>query len=274
MTMLIKNLKPTIIGIIALLFLGCNLTTSEVSFIEDYAYKKFPLFRAENEKAIKNDQTDGIVFLGDSITDHGNLDKYYSDIEEDYDLSIFNRGIGADTVDKLYDRAFVYDVYHDTQEEGFKMRLDIQLFDLKPKYIVFLMGINDLYQGQTDDILMANYDGLFSVIKEKLPETKMLIQSVYPIWEDPTKVPEGELATGMNLRVKGINEKLKNLVEAEFPEYTYLDIADQMIIEGTYILDPKFVDEKVDGLHPDDEGKALINEIVEPILRSIINGNN
>lgn len=122
--------------------------------IRGYSFDKGVQFVKLN-KRVEEGQ---IVFVGDSITDHGQLDKYY-----DLPLHIYTRGIGADTVN------------------GLTGRMDISVYNLKPKLVIFLMGINDLYQGRTNEELYESWNEALQGISDELPDAKVLVLSGYPI---------------------------------------------------------------------------------------------
>ena len=72
-----------------------------------------------------------VVFVGDSLTQGCDLKKFYPTVDS------VNRGIGGDTLQWLF------------------LRTDCSIFNLKPKVIVFLMGINDLnfYGASIEDMM-------------------------------------------------------------------------------------------------------------------------
>lgn len=174
-----------------------------------------------------------LVFVGDSITEWGELDKYYKLTSE-----VYNKGIASDTVDGLINR------------------MKESVYDLEPNYIVFLMGINDIFRGYSDEQLLENYHTVFKGIKDKLPDSKVLIQSVYPVVSEDNYINE---------RIIGINKELSKI--AEIYGYQYVDVWSKLIVEGTIMMNPKYVS---DGLHPNDEGYKKAAEILNPIIEKLI----
>ncbi|MFA5449410.1 MAG: GDSL-type esterase/lipase family protein, partial [Clostridia bacterium] len=119
-----------------------------------YREIKTQSFRIAN----RNIQTGEVVFTGDSITELCDLGQFYPNI------TAYNRGISADTT------------------EGLLKRMDESIFDLAPKVIVLLIGINDLaFFGKSEDEVLVNYRKILSQIADRLPTAAVIIQSVYPV---------------------------------------------------------------------------------------------
>jgi lysophospholipase L1-like esterase len=111
-------------------------------------------FRKLNLFASKN----GVVFVGDSITEGFPLYEMYQG-----NKPIYNRGIGGFTSMELL------------------QNLQVLVYDLKPSEVVLLIGTNDLGVGQNPEEIVQRIEQICCNIKEKLPDVRILIQSVYPI---------------------------------------------------------------------------------------------
>ena len=86
--------------------------------IAQYRENKQQQYIAENEQY--DDYEVDVAFIGDSLTDGYDLQKYYPQ------FITANRGIGGDTTFDL---------------EG---RLQVSVYDLKPKVVVMLIGANNM----------------------------------------------------------------------------------------------------------------------------------
>ena len=194
-----------------------------------YYNMKCDIFRRENKSA----ETGKTVFVGDSITDFCNLERFYPDVEA------YNRGISGDTTD------------------GLLKRMDESIFDLHPSRIVFLMGINDLHiQGKNPDHTIANYRKIFSQIRDRLPSARLIIQSVYPVLNDDFKDIEERCSAGI-LQLNTALAALSEEFEAQFVDvYAVLD-------DGDGRLNRAWTD---DGLHPNDRGYDAISQALLPYL--------
>jgi lysophospholipase L1-like esterase len=123
--------------------------------VNENNYSPYYLTKKSIFETQKNN-SNAIVFLGDSITD--NYDWY----EEFQNINIQNRGISQDTTD------------------GVLNRLD-DIVAEKPKKIFLMLGINDLGQSKTVNYIINNYDNIINKIKTESPDTIIYIQSVLPI---------------------------------------------------------------------------------------------
>lgn len=210
---------------------------------ENYFNKK--LHQYERKRGIKEGQ---IIFVGDSITDHLEYDKFYPNLP----LKYYNRGIGMDTTGGLLNR------------------MDISIYDLKPSIVVLLIGINDFYgngyhEPAPNDQIITNYKKILDGINTKLPDTKVIIQSISPIHGGDSENPSPH---DFNPRIVVVNKALETIA-TEYG-YRYVDIFSKLIVEveGEMIMNDKYVS---DGLHPNDEGKAFIAKIIAPIIIEVHN---
>ena len=118
---------------------------------KEFDYAKFYKERCEYfTSLIETDKHCDIDFVGDSITERYELDKYYSEYKT------ANRGISGDTTDMLL------------------TRMEISSILLEPKLISLLIGTNNL------DTCMKNYEYILKGFKDNLPETKVVVVSILP----------------------------------------------------------------------------------------------
>ena len=138
-----------------------------------YRASKTERFLSENEKY--GDYEVEVAFLGDSLTDGYDLEKFYPDI-----LTV-NRGIGGDTTFDL------------------EARLQVSVLDLKPKVAVMLIGANNL------STMLDNYENILISLKDNLPETEIVLLSLTNMGQDWGK--GNQLAAYNNTRIKKLAEK-------------------------------------------------------------------
>lgn len=103
-------------------------------------------YEEENQKYA--DYEVDAAFLGDSLTDGYDLQKFYPQ------YTVANRGIGGDTTVDL---------------EG---RLKTSVYDLKPKVAIMLIGANN------PDSMLDNYENILIGLKNNLPKTKIILLSM------------------------------------------------------------------------------------------------
>ena len=165
-------------------------------FLQQYYKDKSANFAEENKTLGEVD----VAFIGDSLTDGYDLAAYYPD------LLVSNRGIGGDTTFDL---------------EG---RMQVSLYDLKPKVAVMLIGANNM------DAMFENYEALLQGFRENVPNTKIILLSLTSMGDEWGK--KNQLAAYNNVKIKLLAEKygyeyvdlysaLFNLESGEiYPEYT------------------------------------------------------
>lgn len=199
-----------------------------------YWKQKVASFQAENNTdSFKKDQ---IIFIGDSITDGYDLDKFYS--LHSFPLEIYNRGINGDTT------------------SGLLKRLDVSLFDLEPSKIVILIGINDLNGGKSSAYVINNYGKILTQIKTRLPQCKVYIQSIYPVNGDGIY----KITKSTN-KIIEVNTELITLAN-EFG-YTYIDVFSLLATNGN-LLNSEYAN---DGLHPNNKGYEIVTACIVNYLQ-------
>ena len=170
-----------------------------------------------------------IVFVGNSITDGGELTELLGDGR------VKNRGINSDDID------------------GVISRID-NILAGQPAKLFLLIGINDVSHNLSVQSLLAKYEVLVSKIRECSPETRLYIQSVMPINNDFGRYKnlkgKEEVIVSFN---SGLRElALKNCVE-------YIDLWEVLSVPDSGKLNPDFTN---DGLHLTGEGYiALMGHI-------------
>lgn len=214
------------------LILGNTLLTW---WVYPYIWYKRVAFAFDNNKC----ESGRVVFVGDSITDGCDLDKYYEG------LGAINRGISGDTTG------------------GVLNRMKISAYDLKPSLIVLLIGTND-YQRippHKNENILKNYRKILTGFKEKLPDTPVIVQSVYPI-ADVSFHNHYRYGHG---NIEDLNEGIKSL--AEEYGYYYADVY-SLLVEGEEEMNMEYSE---DGLHPNEKGYEVISAYLRPIINGIIN---
>ncbi|MCY6484122.1 GDSL-type esterase/lipase family protein [Clostridium aestuarii] len=86
-----------------------------------------------------------------------------------------------------------------------------KLVEKNPKNIFILLGANDLEDDISVNYFVDKYKELIHSIKQKLPDSKVYIQSILPVSE---KVKEKKPLLN-NLRINKFNEAIKNMTKEE-----------------------------------------------------------
>lgn len=182
----------------------------------------------------------GILFVGDSITDgwrnrNGSpiFAKYYGALDP------LNIGIGGDKTQHVL------------------WRLDHgEVEGISPKVAVLMIGTNNL-GSNTNDEIVAGVTKIVKELKEKLPNTKVLLLAIFPRDMKPD--------TQNRKRIKEINEQLAKLDDGG-KTVKYLDIGQKFLdADGTL---PK--DVMPDSLHPNAKGYQIWADATEPTLKEML----
>lgn len=184
-------------------------------------------FNLLNKKYCKTAQT---VLAGDSITELFNME-LFDDYTEKTGLRVYNRGISGDTSDRLLER------------------FDENVLALKPKNLVLLIGVNDFGIKADVEYVFENIKQIILKAKNSGNNTKIVLQSVYPVDAKRRQI---------NAKIVQLNEKLK--VFAEKNDIIYLDIY-SLLLDSNSGFNAKYT---YDGLHPNAQG-------FEIVAREIIN---
>lgn len=149
--------------------------------VEEYRAEKRACYAEENA-ALAPYETD-VVFLGDSLTDGCPIETYYPKYKA------LNRGIGGDRT---------YDLLS---------RMQVSVYDTKPKVAVVLIGGNNL------DTMFDDYEEILKGLQGNLPETEVVLVSLTAMRGDHKG--KNALAALNNVRIESLAEKYG---------YRYVDI--------------------------------------------------
>lgn len=142
--------------------------------VQAYRDEKLTQYRQENA-AFADFEVD-VAFLGDSLTDGYDLEKYYPQ------YVTANRGIGGDTTFDL------------------ENRLDVSVYQLQPKVAVMLIGANNM------DTMFENYERILMGLRDNLPETKIVLLSLTAMGGEHWG-RKNQLAAYNNVTIKLLAEK-------------------------------------------------------------------
>ena len=194
-----------------------------------------------NEQYLYSDKTADIIFWGDSITQHWDLNLYF-----DPNILKMNRGIGGDST--------VYAA----------KRFDADVLQLDAKIIVILLGINDLLStapdlwwkspGQDVDAVMKSMEESFRNMLSKCEEKEVYICSLLP--QNIAPPFDREAFKKMILKTNDMLQKLCQEYNAEYVDY-YSALEQEGFLPGGF---------SCDGIHSN--GKCY--EIMANILKEKI----
>jgi lysophospholipase L1-like esterase len=157
-----------------------------------------------------------IIFLGNSITEGFDLNKYFPD------EAPINRAIAGDHLDGLLER------------------LDSSVVLLKPSRIYLLIGINDIGRGDVDSLILARYNMLLTRFHKDLPGTQIFVNSILPTSAKWSNCPREKIIR--------LNEQIQEMTESF--QYNWINIYLLFAGPDGYIRDA-FTN---DGLHLNQAG--------------------
>lgn len=191
------------------------------------AYYAAKLEQYERENAEYDDYEVDVAFIGDSLTDAYDLATYYPQ------YVTANRGIGGDTT------------------FGVQERLQVSLYDLKPKVVVMLIGANNM------DTMLQNYESILQDLKQNLPESKIVILSLTAMGGEHWG-RKNQLAAYNNVSIKLLAQRYGY----EFVDlYSALyDVSIGEVYEGYTI----------DGGHFTHEGYTVVTAQITPVLQKLL----
>lgn len=169
----------------------------------------------------------GIVFLGDSLTDHNEWEEVFP--------NAYNRGISGDNT------------------QGLNMRLN-QIMAGKPSKIFLMIGINDFIQGYRKEKILGSYTSIIKRFHEELPDTKVYIQSVLPVNNKMSNL------VVKNQDIQWFNRELTLLANQN--GYTFIDLYSLYVNEKNQ-LNQKVT---VDGAHLDGPAYKLWENKIKPYV--------
>lgn len=129
----------------------------------------------------------------------------------------------------------------------------------EPSVIVFYEGDNDISAGKTVEQVFNDFQTFNSLVREKLPETKIVYIPIKPSIKRAQLWPLMHL---VNQLIYVRSQKSRHLY--------YADIATPMLTTGMPPNESLFAE---DGLHLSDEGNALWASIIRPVLEKALSGD-
>ena len=178
-----------------------------------------------------------IVFFGDSIIEGYKLENYYPD------LPVINRGKAGYTTINLLNV------------------VDTTVIPLHPGKVFLLIGTNDIaYTDLSNEEILNNIKEITSRIENSSKDTKIYIESIYPVKESITLAYD-VLHIRKNDRIREINQSLEEICKER--NYTYINLYDVLSNEdGTINMDYSY-----EGLHMNEEGYNVITKEIEKYVR-------
>lgn len=176
---------------------------------------------------------ENVVFLGDSITNYYDLDKYYPD------NNVVNSGISGNVADDI-----LSDMYN-------------RVYKYNPSKVFLLIGTNQIPIGDSDDRILDGIKHIIDDIRENRPYAKIYIESIYPVNK---KINEIKVKNRENRRIVKLNKRIKQLSkDKDYVEY--INVYDRLL-DGDVLNE----DYSYDGLHLNDKGYEVVTDVLKGFL--------
>ncbi len=176
------------------------------------------------------DPVSRVCFVGDSLTARMDADALFPG------LDCCNFGVNGDTV------------------AGVSARIDA-VCEAEPDCLVLLIGINDLAQGMTADAYLSQMDALLADFSARLPESRLLLESLYPV----NSKLNPRLSRALCDTVSTCNAELQKLADKH--GFRFADVHNALCEAGSTLLNPSYT---ADGLHINEAGYAVVAQQLSP----------
>lgn len=221
-----KGLLFILLFILTFSLFSCNKQDKELEQkVKEYREAKISMYIEENNKY--EDYEVDVAFLGDSLTDGYDVANYFPD------YVVSNRGIGGDTTFNLEER------------------LQVSVYDLKPKVVVMLIGANNF------STMFDNYENILKGFKENLPNTKVILLSLTSMGGDWGK--NNQLAAYNNVKIKMLASKYN---------FEFVDIYSPLLNLETGEI---YTEYTTDGGHLTKLGYDVITNTIYPVIEEQVN---
>ena len=200
----------------------------------------YSLFIPPKEKIVTKEKTivvvdDNYLFLGDSLTEYYDLDKYYKD------LPVVNSGISGNITE---------DILND---------MDHRVYQYNPSKVFLLIGTNDIQKGISSLEIVDHIKEILTDIHDNRPYAELYLESLYPVDEDKDASRDRT-----NEEIIEINKKLKKYCKDK--DIVYIDLFQELVDEEDE--DIRIKDEySEDGLHLTDEGYEVVTNKIMKYLK-------
>ena len=202
--------------------IGCKKKDPDIEqMIKEYRDAKIKLYISENNEY--DDYEVDVAFLGDSLTDGYDVKSYYPD------YLVVNRGIGGDTTFDL------------------ENRLQVSLYDLKPKVIVMLIGANNF------KTMFDNYENILKGFQHNVPNSKVILLSLTSMSKEWGK--NNNIAKENNLKIQELATKYN---------YEFIDLYNPLLNPTTNEIYEEYT---TDGGHLTPKGYEVLTKCISPIIK-------
>lgn len=181
----------------------------------------------KNVEVVHSNADKNYVFLGDSLTERCDFDKYYPNLKN----RIVNSGVNGNTTNNILDNMYR------------------RVYRYNPTDVFILIGTNDIGKKYELQKIFDNYVSIVSQIQKNRPLATIRIVSIYPV---NYKLRPNEEKIKKMTSINNLNEALK--IYCRNNNIEYIDMYSKLLDKDGF-LDKKYTG---DGLHLNDEGYKVV----------------
>ncbi len=216
-----------------LLLLAISLIFNAIFLFQSFKTNVLAKEKDQEEQKEEIKVPDNYLFLGDSITQFYDLEKYFPN------MPVINSGISGNTTT---------DILKDMRNRVYKYNAS---------KIFVLIGTNDLRDERSPEEVITNIKKIIRKIKKNQPQAVIYLESIYPVNAD---IDEDMVEGRKNSDIVKINKELKEY--AKDNNITYINTYNKLLNE-----DGKLKEEySNDGLHLTDEGYIVVTKELKKYL--------
>jgi lysophospholipase L1-like esterase len=178
-----------------------------------------------------------VVFVGDSLTAGTDWEEWLPG------QNVLNRGLAGDMTQGIADRL-------------------PEIIRHRPSVIVLQGGINDIARGDTPEQVVASFEQIIQNIHRQLPQTRLVLQSLYPIDPGMAKEHGINLSPNVNARIQQTNDLLRQQAGI-----AWVDV-NSHLENAHHLLDRRYA---MDGIHINGDGYKVVVETLRPVVLKALN---
>jgi len=194
----------------------------------------------KTKEVVKTKVDDNYLFLGDSITDFYDLDKYYPD------MPVVNSGVNGNRTNVIIDN------------------MRERVYQYNPSKVFILIGINDILDDKDASDISNSIREIVDGIQDNRPYAEIYVESLYPINNTENEKIDLEMVNVLrdNDKIKNINKEIKKMCKEK--KVTYIDLYSLLVDDN----DQLNIDYTTEGLHLNNEGyKVVTDELMKYIKK-------
>jgi lysophospholipase L1-like esterase len=207
-----------------------------------------PAWRLEKERLVERYRTENrtavpgqIVFTGSSLMEMFPVHLWAAELGPDAP-KVYNRGVGG------------------WRTEDMLLCLNEMVIALQPRRVFINIGTNDISaEGYVREEMLKKYRTLLEKISEKLPQTKIIVMSYYPV-NRTEKFNTTWFRARTNAEIDAVNNELKLM--AEDMGLGYIDVTDCLRDENGDLC----AEFAIDGMHMYPAGYERVFYVLRPFV--------